>query len=360
MNNKKSVAILYGGKSVEHKISINSAKNVLEFLNKDLYTPIIIGISPQGVWMHKEIIDGDFNNGQELVLLLNSKEHGFAYRHTTGSLTPDIVFPVLHGTDGEDGSIQGLLKSMEIPFVGTGVLGSAISMDKLYSKRLLLAAGLPVSPYLYFNHSDSANIQFDVVAEKLGLPFMIKAANLGSSVGVYKVNSEADFQESLQKVFRFDNEILLEAYIAGRELECSVMGNTPAKASLPAEIVISDQYEFYTYEAKYLDPNAVELKVPAEIDQKTSDQIRSLSIKAYQTLHCEDFARVDIFLTNDNKIFINEINTIPGFTNSSMFPMMWKERGVSFPELLHKLIIMAFERTKEQERIVKTYNPDID
>ncbi len=360
MSNKKSVAILYGGKSVEHNISINSARNVYEFLNKDKYDPVIIGISPDGLWMHKTEIDDNFKNGEELLLVLDSSKKGFTYKSKEEYLVPDIVFPVLHGTDGEDGSIQGLLKAMEIPFVGTGVLGSSLSMDKLYSKRSLSAAGLPVSPYLSYHHNDKDSIDYHETCKALGTPFMVKAANLGSSVGVYKINSAQEFEEALTKVFRFDNLILLESYISGRELECSVMGNNPPVASLPAEIVISDQYEFYTYEAKYLDPTAVELKIPAEVDADIAETIRSLSVKAYQALHCEDFARVDIFLTNDNKVFINEINTIPGFTNSSMFPMMWKERGISFPDLLDKLIVMAFEKTKEQQRVIKTYDPTTD
>lgn len=357
MSNKKSVAILYGGKSVEHKISINSAKNVYEFLNKDHYTPIIIGISPKGQWLEKETIDDDFNTGRPLLLILNSDQKGFAYQGSDDHLIPDIVFPVLHGTDGEDGSIQGLLKAMEIPFVGTGVLGSSLSMDKLYSKRVLSSAGLPVSPYLYYDHDNSDQIDFSAVVNELSLPFMIKAANLGSSVGVYKVNSEVDFNEALEKVFQFDNQILLESYIEGRELECSVIGNSPAVASLPAEIIVSDSYEFYTYEAKYLDPDAVELKIPASLDDETFDKVRAFSVKAYQALGCEDFARVDLFLTKENTVYVNEINTIPGFTNSSMFPMMWKERGISFTDLLSKLITMAFEKDKKLKRVSKTYNP---
>lgn len=360
MSNKKSVAILYGGKSVEHKISINSARNVYEYLDKEAYQPIIIGISPEGKWVHQSQVDDNFDQGEELLLILNSENNGFAYKNKSGTLSPDIVFPVLHGTDGEDGSIQGLLKAMEIPFVGSGVLGSSLSMDKLYSKKMLSSAGLPMSAYLYYEYSEKEDIKYETVVEELGLPFMVKAGNLGSSVGVYKINNKEEFTDALQKVFQFDHQILLEAYILGRELECSVIGNNPPVASLPAEIIISDQYEFYTYEAKYLDPKAVQLKIPAEIDEPITEQIRVCAVKAYQALHCEDFARVDLFLTSDNKIYVNEINTIPGFTNSSMFPMMWKERGISFTELLNKLIDMAFKRAEDQQRITKNYIPEAD
>ncbi|MEL7003517.1 MAG: hypothetical protein AAFN93_12410 [Bacteroidota bacterium] len=202
MSTKTSVAILYGGKSVEHNISVNSARNVYEFLDKEKYSPIIIGISPKGVWMHKNNIDDNFEEGEELHLILNSYRKGFAYKSSNKTFNPDIVFPVLHGTDGEDGSIQGLLTSMEIPFVGTGVLGSALSMDKLYSKRTLASAGLPVSAYLTYDFNEKDNIAFDTCSAELGVPFMVKAANLGSSVGVYKVSSEHYFEEVLDKVLK--------------------------------------------------------------------------------------------------------------------------------------------------------------
>ena len=177
---------------------------------------------------------------------------------------------------------------------------------------------------------------------------------------MYKINSEEEFKDALNEVFKFDNAILIEAFVKGRELECSVMGNDNPIASMPAEIVVNDQYEFYTYEAKYLDPDAVVLNIPAVLDNAIAEKARELSLKAYKALHCEDFARVDLFLADDGSIFINEINTIPGFTNSSMFPMMWQERGISFTDLLNKLIDMAFTRNQLDQRIVKTYNPEVD
>lgn len=357
MSNKLSVAIIYGGKSVEHQISINSAKNIFEYIDRDKYDPIAIGISPKGDWFLKDTIDDKFDGQPPLALVLSTMNKGFKNLINNEFIRPDVVFPVLHGTDGEDGSIQGLLKAMELPFIGTGVLGSAISMSKLYTKRLLEATGIPVSKYLTYEYGQKSEINFEQIASSLGLPFMAKAANLGSSVGVVKVKSEADFDKAVDEAFKFDNVILFEQYIVGRELECSVMGNESPIASNPAEIVISKNYEFYTYEAKYLDPNAVELHVPAKVDAAVAESIRELSVKAYQALSCEDFARVDLFLTEKGEILINEINTIPGFTNRSMFPMMWKERGISFTDLISKLVDLALNRVSAAHRITNQYQP---
>jgi D-alanine-D-alanine ligase len=357
MNKKLSVAILFGGKSVEHQISINSAKNIFEFMDKTKFDPIAIGISPKGDWFLKDAVDGDFENQTPLSLMLSATKKGFKNLSNGELIVPDIIFPVLHGTDGEDGSIQGLLKAFEMPFAGTGVLGSAVSMSKLYTKRLLEAAGIPVCKYLTFTYAEKDTIAFKEIESVLGLPFMAKAANLGSSVGIVKVKSEQDFKMALEEAFKFDHTVIFEQFVVGRELECSIMGNENPVASMPAEIVVSKNYEFYTYEAKYLDPNAVALHIPSKIDADLAEKIRSLSIRTYKALHCEDFARVDLFLKENGEILVNEINTIPGFTNSSMFPMMWKERGISFTDLITKLIEMALIRWKSQMRISNQYQP---
>ncbi len=354
---KKSVAIIFGGKSVEHQISINSARNIFEYIDKSKFDPIPIGISQQGDWFLKTSVDDNFESQPPLALELSTSKKGFKNLVDGNIVSPDVIFPVLHGTDGEDGSIQGLLESFEFPYVGTGVLGSALSMSKLYSKRLLEAAKIPVSAYSTFEFSQKETIKFDEIESKLGLPFMAKAANLGSSVGVVKVKSAVDFEAAVEEVFKFDKTIIFEEFVDGRELECSVMGNSNPEASMPAEIVVSKNYEFYTYEAKYLDPNAVELHVPAKVDDEVANKIREMSVKAYKALNCEDFARVDLFLKSNGDILINEINTIPGFTNSSMFPMMWKERGISFTDLITQLIEMAFERQKNNQRITNQYKP---
>ncbi|MEX2336784.1 MAG: D-alanine--D-alanine ligase family protein [Fulvivirga sp.] len=357
MKKKLRVAILFGGKSVEHQISINSAKNVYEYLNKEKYEPILIGISQKGKWFLKTAVNGDFGTLDELYLILDAEKGGFYHSKSGETIIPDLIFPVLHGTDGEDGSIQGLLKVINIPFVGTGVLGSAISMSKLYSKRLLQAAGIPVSQYFSFGHHEQKEINYTEIAKKLGVPFMAKAANLGSSIGVHKVKSEQEFNHAVADVFNFDSTLILEQFIKGRELECAVIGNEDPQASLPGEIIVSGSHDFYTYEAKYLDPEAAKLKIPAEeLNDEIIKKIQLLSINSYKALKCEDFARVDLFLQENGDIIINEINTIPGFTNSSMFPMMWKERGISFTDLITKLIEMTIKRSERSMQISNQFS----
>jgi D-alanine-D-alanine ligase len=355
---RKKIAILYGGRSVEHGVSINSARNIYQYINKELFDPIPIGISLSGAWYKTDSVKKEIESGQELTLRLNPASPELISRDGE-HLRVDIVFPVLHGTDGEDGSIQGLLKAMNLPMVGTGVSGSAISMNKLVAKRLLREAGLPVADFLYAYFGDEKKYPFEEVRKKLGLPFMVKSASLGSSVGVSKVKSAADFSHAVEEAFRYDDCLLFEKFISGREIECAVLGNTPPAASWPGEIVISDQYEFYTFDAKYVDDKAVRIQVPAALEETIRERIRHLSLKAYQALGCEDFARVDLFLTSDGQVFINEINTIPGFTNSSMFPMMWKERGISFTDLITRLVELAEERYKKSARVQRDFQSSL-
>jgi D-alanine-D-alanine ligase len=243
--------------------------------------------------------------------------------------------------------------------VGTGVLGSSISMNKIVAKKLLKAAGLPVTRFLSYHYTEQAEISFKEVKKELGLPFMVKSASLGSSVGVSKVKNEADFDKAIAEAFRYDDDLLIEEFITGREIECAILGNNPPEASNPGEIVINKKYEFYTFDAKYVDPEAVRIDVPANLDRKPAEKIREVCVKAYQALHCEDFSRVDLFLTEDGSIYINEINTIPGFTNSSMFPMMWKERGVTFTDLISKLLDLAEGRYDRSKRIERDFNSSL-
>jgi D-alanine-D-alanine ligase len=255
--------------------------------------------------------------------------------------------------------VQGLVKAIDVPMVGTGVLGSAMAMNKLVAKRILKEAGLPVADFQFAFYADRNKISFEAIKKKLGLPFMVKSSSLGSSVGVSKVKSKVDFKKAVNDGFRYDDCVLFEKFIKGREVECAVLGNSPAKASLPGEIIISKKYEFYTFDAKYVDGEAVKIEVPAKLSKRVSDQVRELSLKAYQALRCEDFARVDLFVTDGGKVFINEINTIPGFTNSSMFPMMWKERGITFTDLISKLVELAEERHKQSKRVSRGYTSSL-
>jgi D-alanine-D-alanine ligase len=351
---KKKIAILYGGKSVEHGVSINSARNIFQYIDLTRFEPIPIGISLTGTWYKTKTISKEIETGEELSLRLNPASPSFTT--TTGSsFQVDLVFPVLHGTDGEDGSIQGLLKAMDIPMIGTGVAGSAMSMSKLVAKRLLKEAGLPINKFLYSYFADKKQFTFEEIEKQLGLPFMVKSASLGSSVGVSKVKSKADFDKALQDSYRYDDCVLFEEFIEGREIECAILGNDPVLASMPGEIIISSNYEFYTFDAKYVDGAAVSIDVPARLDPSIAEKIREVSIKAYQALGCEDFSRVDLFLTKTGAVYVNEINTIPGFTNSSMFPMMWKERGISFTDLITRLAELAEERYKKSKRIERDF-----
>jgi D-alanine-D-alanine ligase len=359
MQQKKTVAILYGGRSVEHGVSVNSAKNIFEFLDRKLFDVIPIGITKLGKWFLTSGVSKDIEQGEPLGIMLDTKNGGLMVLNTRERLRTDVIFPVLHGTDGEDGSIQGLIKVMNIPMVGTGVLGSAISMNKIVSKRLLKEAGIPVTNFLTFSKFEKDNIIYHDIAKGLGVPFMLKSASLGSSVGVSKVKNENDFRKALDDSFSYDHEVLAEEFITGREIECAILGNNPAEASFPGEIVINPKYEFYTFEAKYVDGEAVRIDVPANLPTSSAEKIRDISLRAYRALHCEDFARVDLFLTAEGNIYVNEINSIPGFTNSSMYPMMWKERGLDFTSLVTRLVDLALERHHQAQDIERDFESSL-
>ena len=359
MSKKKKVAILYGGRSVEHGVSVNSARNILENIDKDRFEPLLIGITKAGQWYLTSGVTKEIGQGKALGLILDAQSPGFILVSSGDRIKADMIFPVLHGTDGEDGSIQGLIKAMDIPMVGTGVLGSSLSMNKIIAKRLLKDAGLPITNFLSFHFSDKDTIDFKAIKKILGVPFMVKSASLGSSVGVSKVKNEAAFDKALEESFRYDDSVLMEEFISGREIECAILGNDSPEASFPGEIIVNSKYDFYTFDAKYVDPGAVEINVPAKLDSKITAKVREVCLKAYKKLCCEDFARVDLFLTDEGKIYINEINTIPGFTNSSMFPMMWQERGIGFTALISKLLDLAQRRYDRSKRVEREYNSSL-
>lgn len=350
------VAILYGGKSVEHGVSINSARNIGQYIDLARYEPVFIGITPAGDWYHTPVVTKSIEQGTPVSLRLAGKGHWVT---TAGKpIHVDVAFPVLHGTDGEDGSIQGLLRVMDVPMVGTGVLGSSLSMNKLTAKQMLERFEVPVVPYRVLRKSEMAPAFAELVRE-IGLPFMVKAANLGSSVGVSKVKDEVGYQKALEDAFQYDDTVLLEEFITAREIECAILGNDPPQASLPGEIVINPKYEFYTFDAKYVDPEAVVIEVPAKLSAAESERIRAVSLRAYQILQCEDFSRVDLFLAGDGRVFFNEINTIPGFTNSSMYPMMWKERGITFTDLISRLIELALTRYQKSKNVQRQFTSNL-
>jgi D-alanine-D-alanine ligase len=254
----------------------------------------------------------------------------------------DVAFPVLHGPFGEDGSIQGFFKIVGLPCVGCETLSSSMTMDKDITKRLLEAAGIPSVPFLAFKREAIDQFDFKAVTEKLGLPLFIKPANAGSSLGISKVSSESTFLASITEAFRHDRKILIESAVVGRELECAVLGNENPKASIPGEI-IPKQGEFYSYEAKYLN-DGTQLEAPAKLTPAQIERLQALAIQAYKILCCEGLARVDFFLTPDDRLYVNEINTMPGFTNISMYPRLWGLSGISYVELLEQLIQLALSR----------------
>jgi D-alanine-D-alanine ligase len=359
MASKIKVAILYGGRSVEHGVSINSARNIFENIDRKKYDPIAIGITTKGQWFITKEVDKAIHKGEPLAIFLNASNPYLLLPKSGKKIKVDIIFPVLHGTDGEDGSIQGLIKALDIPMVGTSVLGSSLSMNKIVSKRALHNAGLPVTKFVTYTYEQKDKIRFNTIAKELGVPFMVKAANLGSSVGVSKVNNQKDFKRAVEEAFKYDHEMLAESYVTGREIECAILGNYPPEASLPGEVIISKDYEFYTFDAKYVDPNAVKIDIPANLPKGIVEKIRKDSVKAFEALHCKDFARVDLFLDAQGEIYINEINTIPGFTNSSMFPVMWKERGISFKKLITTLLTLALERYERTNRIQRDFDSSL-
>ncbi|MGH7141492.1 MAG: D-alanine--D-alanine ligase family protein, partial [Minisyncoccia bacterium] len=259
----------------------------------------------------------------------------------------NVVFPVLHGPFGEDGSVQGFLKLAGVPLVGAGVLGSAVGMDKDVMKRLLTAAGIPVAKFLVFREGDK--VSFEKVCKELELPLFIKPANLGSSVGVSKASKKSEFAKAVAEAFRYDRKILIEECIVGREIECSVLGNAEPVASLPGEIIPA--HDFYSYDAKYLDESGAVLEIPAKLSKSTVKKIQALALQTFQTLECEGLARADFFLTPRGKIFVNEINTMPGFTAISMYPKLWEASGLPIPKLLDRLIAHALERFETEQKL---------
>ncbi len=346
---KPHVGILFGGKSAEHEISLLSSKSIYDAIDKSKYDVSLIGIAKDGRWFLGE----EANNS--LALLPYRQEHnviGINGNDCTHKL--DVIFPVLHGPLGEDGTIQGLLKLADIPFVGAGTMGSAVAMDKDVMKRLIRDAGLPTAKFITLQQADKNKIDFETVNALLGMPVFIKPANMGSSVGISKVTTEKEFNQAVASAFEFDRKIIIEEHINGREIECSVLGNDEPIASIPGEII--PHHEFYSYEAKYLDDNGASLVIPADIPDKSVADIQELAIKSFQVLGCEGMGRVDFFLTDAGDVYFNEINTIPGFTSISMYPKLWEASGIAYPELIDRLIQLAIDRYEQESKLETTYD----
>lgn len=316
--NKLRIGVLFGGKSAEHEISIRSAENVIKALDKNKYEIIPIKIEKDGNFDFKEI------------------------------KKVAVVFPILHGPYGEDGSMQGFLKLMNVPFVGAGVLGSAVGMDKDVMKRLLTQAGIKNAKCVVLRNGET--MTFQKIKKTLGMPVFVKPANLGSSVGVSKVKNEKDWNEALKHAFKYDNKVLVEEMIVGRELECAVLGNKKPIASAVGEVVLNA--EFYSYDAKYIDEDGAVIEIPAKnLNKKEIQKIQDIALHAYKALNCEGMGRVDVFLKKNGDVYVNEINTIPGFTSISMYPKLWEISGIPKTKLLDKLIGFAIERHKKEQKL---------
>lgn len=359
MNKKIRVGVLFGGKSAEHEISLLSAQSVIDSLDKKKYEVVLIGINKAGEWFLHDDLNHSLLHAEDpkRICLTAPKENVALVAKKVGNplvslsggrldRAVDVIFPVLHGTYGEDGTIQGLLKLANIPFVGAGILASAVGMDKDFMKRLLRDAGIPIAKFLTLYAHTIQKTSFEEIEAALGVPFFVKPANAGSSVGISKVNHKQEFLQKVAFALEFDHKILIEETIVGREIECAVLGNEEPVASLPGEII--PQHEFYSYEAKYLDDHGALLEIPAKLTQAQVEAIQALSVKAYQVLGCEGMARVDMFLRKNGEILVNEINTIPGFTKISMYPKLWAASGLAYPELLDRLIELALQRFQKE------------
>lgn len=366
MPTKIKVAILFGGKSAEHEVSLQSAKNVYEAINKDKYEVLLIGIDKQGRWHLNDA--GKFlhnaenpksiklqNIDKNLALVPGAQNEQIVKTTDSHSIGPiDVVFPILHGPFGEDGTIQGLLKLANVPFVGASVLGSAVGMDKDVMKRLLRDAGIPIANFLSSSFFEKDQINYDDVVKTIGTPFFVKPANLGSSVGIHRINCRENCLPAVEDAFLYDTKILLEENIEGREIECSVLGNENPMASVPGEIIPNkQQHQFYSYEAKYIDEKGAGLQIPARLEPDVTKKIQDLAVKSFKVLCCEGMARVDFFLKENRHVIVNELNSIPGFTRISMYPKLWEASGISYVELIDRLIQLALERF-EREKQLKT------
>jgi D-alanine-D-alanine ligase len=355
---KKNIAILYGGKSGEHEVSCVSAKSVVNNIDKNKYDVTLIGITKTGTWFLQNDIDTEHVSAleiktiaeQQIVIIPGEGKNSFMLNDGT-ALAVDVVFPVLHGTYGEDGAVQGLLEMADIPYVGCDVLGSSINMDKDIAKILWRSAGIPVVPHVLIRSIDwgktDKKLQLIEQAERdFRYPLFVKPSRAGSSVGAGVANDRIELETRIKDALAWDNKVLIEPFIPAREIECSVTGNGKIEAYTPGEIVPT--HEFYDYDAKYTDPDGAKLLIPANLDENELRKIRELAIRAAKATEISGLSRIDFFVHKDSgEIFLNEANTLPGFTTISMFPKMCEASGLAYSALLDHLINLAEERYTE-------------
>jgi D-alanine-D-alanine ligase len=382
---KIRVGVLFGGRSGEHEISLRSALTVMSAMDSGRYEIVPIGIGRDGRWylrsdaiarLKKAVpkLRALGRGGTPVSLLpepqgralVNAPSRngraGIAKGRTPVMPGPlDVVFPVLHGTYGEDGTVQGLLELAGIPYVGAGVLGSALGMDKDAQKRILHASGIPVVRHFALTRSgaDEDALAARRIADELGYPVFVKPNALGSSIGISKVKDARALAAAIANAFQYDRKLLIEASCAGREFECAVLGNDRPEASVVGEILIKG-HEFYSYESKYVDPEGAEVRIPAELPAKVAERIHEMSAAAFTALALRGMARVDFLALADlSELFVNEVNTIPGFTAISMYPKLWEASGVALPRLIDRLIDLALEGARDRSRLKFTYQPRV-
>jgi D-alanine-D-alanine ligase len=354
---KKKLGLLYGGKSAEHKVSLQTALAVIKALDLEKFEIHPIYITTEGHWVKGPQLQGPVENVKALEF--SQEDSG-----TASALAPalfqegstmDVIFPLLHGPNGEDGTVQGLLELLNLPYAGNGVLASAAGMDKVIMKNIFAQAGLGQVKYTAFIRSEweqEKEKTYETVEAQLGYPCFVKPANLGSSVGISKCNSRSELETAFKEAFQFDRKIIIEEGVTAREIEVGVMGNDSPECSVAGEIV--PKVEFYDYKAKYEDGNTA-LIIPADVEAEQYEEIKEMAIKAFKALDCSGLVRADFFLTKDGRIFINEVNTMPGFTPFSMFPLLWKHTGVEYPQLIERLVDLAVERHGEKQKIKYTF-----
>jgi D-alanine-D-alanine ligase len=370
VKNKLRVGVIFGGRSGEHEVSLRSARSVIDALDRSKYEVVPIAITKEGNWLAPAkaaaLLPAETarrlpaktaeQNRNDVAIIGDPSRKGLYQLDTSNERGQrlDVVFPVLHGTYGEDGTIQGLLEMAAIPFVGCGTLASACGMDKVIMKALFKEAGLAICKYAWFLRSeweaDAERVSRRIIRE-IGFPCFLKPANLGSSVGVSKATDKKSLAKAVELANRYDRKIIIEELVDGREIECAVMGNDDPQASLPGEYVVhAATARFLDYTEKYSSTGNVEFVVPARISKATTRKLQSMAVKAYQAIDACGLARVDFFLRSDGELLLNEINTLPGLTDVSGFPKMWAASGVPFPQVLDQLIEFAIERHRERAR----------
>jgi len=369
---KMRIGILFGGRSGEHEVSLRSARSVLQAIDREKYSVSLIGITKNGRWIGGEnplaaLEDGDeaIEQCPDTILLIDPVDNSLMqisrnrndetiYINKTEDL--DVIFPVLHGSFGEDGAVQGLFELADIPYVGSGLVGSSVGMDKGVFKSVMCSAGLPVLPSMTVNRSEyrsDTTIMVDRIIRQLNLPVFIKPANLGSSVGITKASNIGELKSGLDEASKWDRRIVIEEGVDAREIEVSVLGNDDPQVSIAGEVV--PQRDFYDYDAKYVSDDS-ELLIPAPISPDQLVRIQEMAIAAYKAVDCSGMARVDFLLDKSSgKVWINELNTIPGFTNISMYPKLWQASGIEYPELIDKLIELALERKEQRDAMERSF-----